>query len=57
MNDNIWFDKELFNTITINKIWKINKKFQRSYDYKSILIRYQISIDVEQKELKLSNIK
>ena len=44
----IWFDAEVLNTITIN---------QRSYNYKNIIIRYQISIDVEQKESKLRNSK
>ena len=41
----------------MNQIGKINKTFQRSYNYKSIIIRYQISIDVAQKESKLRNIK
>ena len=45
----ILFDAEVLNIITINKIGKINKTFQRSYNYKNIIIRYQISIDVEQK--------
>ena len=47
---------QVFNIIAINKIGKINRTFQKSYNYKNIIIKYKIQIDVELKESKLRNI-
>ena len=45
----IRLDRELLNAIALNNIGKINMTFERSYNYKNIIIRNKITFNYNDK--------